>query len=96
MAVLRNKDNTEFYIDCDCSCDTGIRFRINKDEFGEYCFMSYTNGNFYAEQSGTLRKKLKKIWAIIRNKDFYYSDIILNKEQFEEFKEYLNGIQKTN
>lgn len=92
MAVLRNKDNTEFYIDCDCTCDTGIRFRINKDEFDEYCFMSYTSGNFYTEQSGTLRKKLKKLWAIIRNKDFYYSDIILNKEQFEEFKEYLNEI----
>ena len=96
MAVLKNKDNTEFLVDCNCGCNNGIRFRIDKDDFDYYCFMSYTNGNFYRDQDETLwkvfYKKLKKIWAIIRNKDFYYAEVMMNKDEFNEFKEYINNL----
>ena len=96
MSVLKNKDGTELLVDCQCGCDEGIRFRIDKEDFDYYCFMSYTNGKFYAEQGETFwwvfYKKLKKIWAIIRNKDFYYSEFTMTKDEFEEFKEYINSI----
>lgn len=96
MAVLKNKDGREMYIDCLCGCDQGIRFRIDKDDLNYYCFMSYTNGKFYTEQSntfyGTFRRKMRKIWAIIRNKDYRYSEIEMTKEEFDEFKEYINSI----
>lgn len=98
MAVLKNKDNTQLLIDCCCGCDEGIRFKIDKfaDDLDYYCFMTYTNGNFYREQGdtlwGVLYKKLKKIWTIIRNKDFYYAEITMTKAEFDEFKEYLNNI----
>ena len=96
MAVLKNEDNTEFLIDCHCGCNEGIRFAIDKDDFDYYCFMSYTNGNFYREQDDKLRivfcKKLKKIWAIIRNKDFYYAEVTMTKDEFNKFKEYINNI----
>lgn len=55
------------------------------------------NGNFYTGQGETvfrvIRKKLEKIWAIIRNKDFYYSDILMTKDEFNEFREYINSIE---
>ena len=96
MAALKNKDGTEMYIDCNCGCDSGIRFRIDKDDLDYYCFASYTNGKFYAEQTeGMWRvfcKKLKKILAIIRNKDFYYAEMFMTKEEFNEFKEYINSV----
>ena len=97
MAVLKNKDGKELYVDCNCGCNEGIRFKVDKDDdFDYYCFMTYTNGNFYREQGETMwrvmRKKLEKIWAIIRNKDYYYSDIVMTKDEFEEFKEYINSI----
>lgn len=96
MAVLKNKDNTEFLVDCNCGCNDGVRFRIDKEDYDYYCFMSYTNGNFYRDQDETLWKvfckKLKKIWAIIRNKDFYYAEIMMNKDEFNEFKEYINNL----
>ena len=95
MAVLKNKDGTELYMDCLCGCDQGIRFRIDKDDLDYYCAMSYTNGIFYSEQRGavgTIRKKVKKILAIIRNKDYYYSDVTMTKEEFDDFKEYINSI----
>lgn len=97
MAALKNKDGTELYIDCTCGCNEGIRFKVCKDDIDYYCFMSYTNGNFYREQGDTLwyvlRKKLEKIWAIIRNKDFYYSEVVMTKDEFEEFREYINAIK---
>lgn len=96
MAVLKNKNNTELLVDCSCGCDEGIRFRIDKEDFDYYCFMTYTNGRFYSEQNDKLWKvfckKLKKIWAIIRNKDFYYAEVVMTKEQFDKFKEYINSI----
>jgi len=97
MAALKNKDGTELYIDCHCGCNEGIRIKVCKDDLDYYCFWTYTNGNFYAEQGetmwGILRKKFKKILAIIRNKDFYYSDVIMTKDEFEEFREYINAIK---
>ena len=51
--------------------------------------MTYLSGNWYKEQAEFI-KKLKKIWAIIRNKDFYYSEIILNKKDWEEYKKWIN------
>lgn len=96
MAALKNKSGTELYIDCNCGCNEGIRFKVDKDDLDYYCFMTYTNGNFYNEQSTTMWrvfcKKLEKIWAIIRNKDFYYSDVLMTKVEFDEFREYINSI----
>jgi len=97
MVALKNRDGTELYIDCHCGCNEGIRIKVCKDDLDYYCFWTYTNGNFYAEQGetmwGILRKKFKKILAIIRNKDFYYSDVIMTKDEFEEFREYINAIK---
>ena len=97
MAVLKNQDGTELLADCCCGCDDGVRLRIDKDDYDYYCFMTYTNGVFYREQDDKLWrvfcKKLKKIWAIIRNKDFYYAEIIMTKDDFDTFKKYINNIQ---
>ena len=96
MAVLRNEDNTVLLIDCCDGCGEGIRFQIDKEDFDYYCFMTYTNGHWYREQDDSLWrvfcKKIKKIWAIIRNKDFYYSEVIMKKNDFDKFKEYINSI----
>ena len=88
MAVLKILDNSEMIISCKCGCDDGIRLKIEKDE-EDYCFMTYVSENWYKEQAGFI-KKLKKIWAIIRNKDFYYSEIILNRKDWEEYKKWIN------
>jgi hypothetical protein len=97
MAVLKSKDGTELLVDCNCGCNDGVRLRIDNDDFDFYCFMSYINGSFYRDQNDTMwyvfLKKIKKILAIIRNKDFYYAEIIMNKNEFKEFKEYINSIE---
>lgn len=87
MATLKTKDNKEMMIVCKCGCDEGIRIKIDT-EFDDYAYMTYVSGNFYREQG--FFKKLKKIWNIILNKDFCYSEIIMSKEDFEEYKKWIN------
>lgn len=94
MSILKNHDETELIVDCMCGCYNGIHFRIDKEDPDYYCIMTFTSGNFYRDQCDSFRrvfiKKLKKIWAIIRNKDYYYSDIALSMKDYETFKEYIN------
>lgn len=70
----------------------GVHIKID-NSFGDFSFMCFTNGNFYKDQYGSLgvfKNKCKKIFAIIRNKDYHYSDIVMSKEDFQEFKNYVN------
>lgn len=90
MSTLKSNDNNEMIITCDCGCDEGIRVRID-ESFECYCYLTYISGNFYKEQLGLL-DKLKKIWKIIRNKDFCYSDIAMSKEDFREYRNWLNSM----
>lgn len=93
MSVFKTTDETELIVSCNCGCENGIHLRIDKDDEKWYTIMTYTNGNFYRDQTNvfhTFKNKLKKIWAIIRNKDYYYSDVIMSKEEYQEFKAYLN------
>ena len=94
MSIFKNiNDETEMIVSCNCGCDEGLRFKINKLDPEYYCILTYTNGAFYRDQNDTIckviSKKLKKIWAIIRNKDYYYSEIIISKDEFYDFRTHL-------
>lgn len=96
MSVLMNKDKTELIVTCKCGCDAACHITIEKDGRDTYTIVSFMNGNFYTDQYGgldLLKEKLKKIWAIIRNKDYYYADVVMNEEDFKVFKEYVNSIE---
>ena len=90
MAVLEKYAGDELIVSCNCGCDDGIHLKVDKEDPDYYVFLTYTNGKFYSEQSGGFMKKLKKIWAIIRNKDNGYSEIVMNKEDFEQFADWVN------
>ena len=89
MAVLKNKDGNELIISCICGCDDGLRVKIDNSDGLSYSYQTYISGNWYKEQR-SFKDKLRKIWEIIRNKDYYYSEIVLTKEQWEEYKEWVN------
>ena len=72
MAVFKNFKDDELIISCKCGCDEGIHFAIRDYKDRDYAFVTHTSSNYYREQC-PFREKLKKIWAIIRNKDYYYS-----------------------
>ena len=94
MAVLRSEDGKVIAVDCSCGCDEGLRIKIKEFDQESYSILTYTSGNFYKEQNFTgwrvFTTKLKKIWRIIRNKDYCYSEIIMTKQDFAEFQKYIN------
>ena len=95
MAIMISEDKKELVVNCKCGCDDTIHIKVDTDEeFDYYAFISYMNGNWYRDQDDrvfrTIWRKIKKIWAIIRNKDYYYSDVIMTKADFEQLKKYIN------
>lgn len=94
MAVLISKDNKELIINCNCGCNDSVHIKIDDQDknLDYYAFLTYLSSNFYSEQYTGFRlfaAKAKKIWAIVRGKDYCYSDIVMNKEEFETFVNYM-------
>ena len=95
MSVMKSKDGRELMVDCSCGCNDGVRIKVNTEDKDMYFLVTYTNGNFYRDQNesilGVIKKKLKKIYSILANKDYCYSEICMTKEDFLEFKEFVNN-----
>ena len=94
MAVMISEDKKDLVVTCRCGCEEGVHITISHED-GEdyYAYQCFMNGNFYKDRCGmfaTLKNKLNKIWAIIRNKDYYYYDVVMTKKDFEEFKKFVN------
>lgn len=103
MSVLKANNDKELIVTCDCGCKDGLHIKVEKEyydgsdsDMDTFCYCIYLNGNWYRDQRMTIldviKLKLKKNWAIIRNKDFYYSEICMTRKDFEEFREYINGV----
>ena len=51
---------------------------------------SNSDSEYYKNPWRAFKIKMKKIWFILRGKDYCYSDTVMTKEDFEVFKEYVN------
>ena len=104
MSILKSQDGKELLVTCSCGCDSGVSIRVEKDYWDPsrpqgdtFVYHTILSGNWYKYQYQTIRgvlwNKMKKIWAIIRSKDFYYSEILMSRKDFETFREYINGVE---
>lgn len=95
--IFKSKDGNNIYADCHCGCDSGLRIRVDKEDIRDlYVVVSYTSADFYKNQAtwfSRLKLKLQKIWAILRNKDFYYSEVCMTKEEYQDFKKIINDVE---
>ena len=91
-----SEDKKELIVTCKCGCQDTIHIKVDdKDKDADYyAIQTYMSGNWYRDQDDTvircIGRKLKKIWAIIRNKDYYYSDVLMSRKDFQKYKEYIN------
>lgn len=96
MTVMISEDKKDLIVTCKCGCQDAIHIKIDDEDKNAdyYAIQTYMNGNWYRDQDNrvfrTIERKLKKIWTIIRNKDYYYSKVLLSFEDFKRFKEYIN------
>ncbi len=96
MSVFMTKDKKELIITCNCRCGQAFSLIIDdemKDDdfYGFLCFMKNDFDTEYDKNPWRAFKiKIKKIWFIIRGKDYCYSDTLMSRDDFEEFKNYVN------
>ena len=96
MSVLMTRDKKELIVTCDCGCRQAFNICIDDQdkELDLYFFLCYMKNNTYTEyDKNPLRAfkiKMRKIWYIIRGKDYCYSDVVMRKEDFLQFKNYIN------
>lgn len=106
MSILKSSDGNELLVTCTCGCDSGVSIRVERDcwdpskspDDDTFAYCTMLSGNWYKDQYQTIHdvlwQKIKKIWAIIRNKDHYYSEICMTRKDFEVFREYINEVGK--
>lgn len=106
MSILKSSDGDELLVTCTCGCGSMVSIRIEQycrdvsdpsdNDLFVYC--TILSGGLDKDQCQTIRdvlwQKIKKIWAIIRNKDYYYSEVCMRRKDFEVFREYINEVEK--
>ena len=96
MSVMISNDKKELIVTCKCGCQDTIHIKVDDEDKDAdyYAIQTILSGNWYRDQDDRILRcsgrKLKKIWAIVRNKDYYYSDVLMSREDFRKYKEYVN------
>lgn len=86
------KDNNGEYcgLYCSCGCNKGIILKAEKDDWGYD--LSLVSDTFYVMQKTgwtRFKEKCRRIWSIIRNKEYCYFDVCIEPEDLKEFKEFV-------
>ena len=97
MAVYMTKDKKGLITTCKCGCGESFHIVIDdttKDD-DYYAFLSFMKNDYdteyYKNPLRALRVKLKKVWCIIIGKDYYYSDTVMTRKDFEVLRKYVNN-----
>lgn len=82
--------NNEYATFCKCGCGNGIVLKF--DNADDELSMQLVSDNYYSIQNKgkmSLKEKLQRIWYIIMGKEYCYFDILIDKDELQEFKEFV-------
>ena len=85
--------NNEYVTFCRCGCMDGVVLKFDKDD--DELSLQFVSDNFYTTQNRgkmSFKEKVKRIWYIITNKEYCYFDILIDKNELQEFKEFVAKI----
>ena len=69
--------------------------KLDSFDDGKTAFLSIVSNRFSTEQEGCifrLKEKIKRIWYILRNKEYCYFEVCMNESDLQEFKDFVNKI----
>lgn len=87
--MIKMKKN-EYVTFCKCGCSDGIVLKADNND--HELSVQLVSDNFYSMQTKgkiSLKEKLKRIWFIIRGKEYCYFDILIAEDELQEFKEFV-------
>jgi hypothetical protein len=81
-------------IDCYCGCGVLriVDYNTKEDRDGGYGIIYYAE-SFYSKQDGifrTLWNRIRFAFNILRGKEFFLYDIMMNEKQYQELKDFVN------
>ncbi|MCM1232306.1 MAG: hypothetical protein NC489_19460 [Ruminococcus flavefaciens] len=91
--VVNGKDRNYKTMFCKCGCGNGVILKADNDkDFG--VSLQLVSDNFYSTQNGLYNflEKIKRIWYIIKGKEYCYFDILVNPKELQEFKEFVSRL----
>lgn len=98
MIFKGNDKHTKVVIvNCNCGCDEAIQIKklvydVKDDD--EY-YLSILAGEFGSTQRGifrTIGHRLKLAWKMLRGKEYLLTEIVMTKEELEEYKKVLGEL----
>jgi hypothetical protein len=81
----------EIFTSCSCGCSV---LGVIKYDSNEYA-IEYLKSSFDTEQMSIISKiakRIKNAFYTLIGKEYYLFDIVLTKEEFEDFKSQINGL----
>lgn len=100
--ILANQTDTEKLVINTCRCGCGSELHISRyldsdiPGYKEY-YISLHSSLFDQEQLGIFKligRRLKRAWFDLIGKNYLYMDIVMNEQEFNEFIEKLQNLQK--
>ena len=88
---MKDETNECCSLYCQCGCTNGVVLRA-EDDMGLGCDMTLVSDNYYLMQMTAwtrFKEKCKRIWCILRNKEYCYFSIYMAKDDLEEFKKFV-------
>ena len=75
---------------CKCGCGNGVVLKFDNED-NEFSLQLVSDSFYFRQDKGKMsfKEKLKRIWYIIRGKEYCYFDILIDKNELQEFKEFV-------
>lgn len=91
--IFTNKNDDELIVTCNCSCGYGLHWKAGTwDDEDEKYYLSLIEMSWYAKQDSRLKLYFKRLWKALRGKEYHLTEMILKKEDVEEFAAFLNRL----
>ena len=93
MGNFFKADDKKAAMFCRCGCSNGIVMQFYPDD--DMLILSLASGRFSTDQKGLfscIKEKLKRMWFIIRNKEYSYFEIVMEKDDVKGFKEFVANL----
>jgi hypothetical protein len=91
--VFTNKKEDELIVTCKCGCGEGLHWQAGTwDDEGEEYYISLVESSWYDKQDSRLKSYIKRLWKALRGKEYHFTELILKKDDVEEFAMFLGKL----
>ena len=79
-----------------CNCRTEhLEFKWYDEDIDPELYISHYIDSFYADQHGLFNiiwTRIKNAWMMLMGKQFFAFEVIINKKQLQEFKDFVKDL----